>query len=221
MGDRRAAKRRILPRVALVVVAFLGTSGIVAVGLATGDPGHPPATKPRPTPSATPVRKVNLSKLPIARGPFCSLLPHSAAEQALGGPVTRTEQYGNGDNATLAPGTSDVSHEFSCAFDAADGSQARAWVFAPPVQTSEAATLAAQARKERGCSPAKAPRFGTPTVATLCHESSPKRNVVTLRGLFGSAWLSCQLTSADPASQVEQRATQWCVTVATTLGARP
>jgi hypothetical protein len=58
-------------------------------------------------------------------------------------------------------------------------------------------------------------------VATLCHESSPKRNVVTLRGLFGSAWLSCQLTSADPASQVEQRATQWCVTVATTLGARP
>jgi hypothetical protein len=67
-----------------------------------------------------------------------------------------------------------------------------------------------------------APTFGTPSAATVCRERKPARTTVTLRGLFGDAWLSCELrTPGDVVGQAVQRNEQFCVRVATTLGARP
>jgi hypothetical protein len=48
--------------------------------------------------------------------------------------------------------------------------------------------------------------------------------VVTRRGLFGDAWLSCQLSAPGPGTTdavTVRRAQEWCVRLATTLGARP
>jgi len=49
------------------------------------------------------------------------------------------------------------------------------------------------------------------------------RTAVTLRGLFGDAWMSCELAvpGRAPASETQRRGEQWCLRVATTLGARP
>ena len=52
----------------------------------------------------------------------------------------------------------------------------------------------------------------------------PQPASVTLRGLFGDAWLTCRLSTPGTvggATQTVRRAEQWCVRVATTLGARP
>jgi hypothetical protein len=225
MGVRKAGRRRLLPRVVLVLVALLATSATVAVGLTSGDSRHPAALQQHETrtPSSTPIRKVDLSALPIARRPFCNLLPRSDVEEALAGPVTKATQYGNGSKTKMAPGLADVSHEYNCTFDGAHGSQVRVWVFAQPVQTGTAKFLARQALKTPGCQQARAPKFGTPTAPTLCRTSSPKATVITLRGLFGQAWLSCQLTAPgrDDPKAAQQRADDWCVKVATALGARP
>jgi hypothetical protein len=226
MGVRKAAKRRFLPRVALVLVALLATTATVAVGLTSSDSRHASLKQAPPSPaphSSTPMRKVNLSALPIARRPFCTLLPRGDVEDALAGKVTKATQYGNGTKTKIAPGLADVSHEYNCTFDGANGSQARVWVFAQPVQTGTAKFLARQALKAPGCQKAKAPKFGTPTASTLCRANSPKATVVTLRGLFGEAWLSCQLTApgTEAPTAAERRADDWCVKVATALGARP
>ncbi|NUS53034.1 MAG: hypothetical protein HOQ22_18595 [Nocardioidaceae bacterium] len=67
------------------------------------------------------------------------------------------------------------------------------------------------------------PTFGSPAAATRCDLRRPERTAVTLSGLFGDAWFSCQVTAPAPTSPVEttRRTEQWCVRVATTLGARP
>jgi hypothetical protein len=50
---------------------------------------------------------------------------------------------------------------------------------------------------------------------------------VRLSGLFGDAWLSCELTTptaaaaGDPVRESVRRAQRWCVDVATSVGARP
>jgi hypothetical protein len=70
------------------------------------------------------------------------------------------------------------------------------------------------------------PRFGTPGVSTRCRVATPRGTAVTLRGLFGDAWLSCELTTpdataaGDPVRETVRRAQRWCVAVATSVGAR-
>jgi hypothetical protein len=167
---------------------------------------------------------LDLSGLPIDRADFCSRLDQGDVEDALGGAVTDTTHYGSGDRVAMAPGVVDVSHEYDCTYDAADGTQARAWVFAEPVTTSVGRGIVREARAEQGCRPLeRAPTFGTPSVGTLCRVARPEARAVTLRGLFGDAWLSCRLSTPGPddALGTVQRAEQWCVRVATTLGARP
>jgi hypothetical protein len=167
---------------------------------------------------------LDLSQLPIERSDFCNRLDEGDVEDALGGPATDTAHYGSGDRVTLAPGVVDVSHEYNCTYDAGDGTQARVWVFAEPVTASVGNGIVRDARAESGCRPLrKAPTFGTPAIGTICRTTKPEARAVTLRGLFGDAWLSCRLStpgSADVLGTV-QRAEQWCVRVATTLGARP
>ena len=223
MGARRAARKPLLPRLAVAVLALGTTVGVVFVGVEARRPQPVEHAAPPPKPSPSRFEHLDLSKLPVARQPFCGLLQRSAVETALQAPVAHTDSYGSGDRARIAPGFKDIADEFSCSFDAATGTEARAWLFASPVQTAEARRLARQARREPGCRRTGAPTFGTPSVATTCTTRHPSATRVTLRGLFGDAWLSCQLqapTTAD-LTGTERRADQWCVSVATTLGARP
>jgi hypothetical protein len=223
---RRARRRRSIRRVALLAAALLVTAAAVYVGLQSRriDPAHvaTPTESPSPTPSN--LADVDLSDLPIERQPFCETLDDDAVEDALGAAPSGTSHYGNGDRVPLTTGLTDVSHEYNCTFDAATGSQARVWVFAEPVTAAVGQTILRDARRERGCSELdRVPMFGTPSLATLCRPSGPARHRVTLRGLFGDAWLTCQLSTpaATGAQPTIQRAGQWCVRVATTLGARP
>jgi hypothetical protein len=227
-GARRRARRGgTLRLVGVAGVALLLTGGAVYVGLRDGSTsGDPQAAHPSPTasPTRTPLSSLDLSQLPIERADFCGRLDQGDVEDALGGPVTGTAHYGSGDRVTLAPGVVDVSHEFNCTYDAGDGGQARAWVFAEPVTPGVGRRIVRDARAERGCRPlGKAPAYGTPSLGTLCRVTRPEGRAVTLRGLFGDAWLSCRLSipGTGDALGAVQRAEQWCVRVATTLGARP
>jgi hypothetical protein len=221
--------RRRLRRVAVVLVALLATGAVVYGGL-RGDAPVPrgaatPSRTPAPTP--TPLSSLDLSGLPIARAPFCDAIDRDDVVTALGGPVSRTSNYDSGDRATLAAGLTDVAHEYNCGYAAANGTRARAWVFAAPVTTSTGRNLARESTRGIGCRPVVGgPQFGTPSVATRCRTTSPAGVAVTLRGLFGDAWLSCELSTPGPGrgasdAATVRRAEQWCVRLATSLGARP
>jgi hypothetical protein len=219
--------RRRLRRVAVALVALLATGAVVYGGLRADAPLPRRAATPSgtPAPTATPFSSLDLSGLPIARAPFCDAIDQDDVVTALGGPVSRTSNYDSGDRATLATGLTDVAHEYNCGYASANGTQARAWVFAAPVTTSTGRTLAREPTGGSGCRPvADGPRFGTPSAETRCRTASPTGVAVTLRGLFGDAWLSCQLStpaSGPGATGTVRRAEQWCVRLATTLGARP
>lgn len=223
---RRARRKRSLIRAALVAVALLATVGVVFAGLRSRPSDQTSVSRPTPTPSATPtpLSSLDLSGLPIERAPFCDALDDGDVEDALGGPVSSTAHYDSGDRVALATGLTDVSHEFDCTFDAATGAQARVWVFAEPVTASVGSSIVTETRREPGCTVlGKGPTFGTPSVRTLCRTGKPASQVVTLRGLFGDAWMTCRLSTPGTTGgeQTVQRAEQWCVRVATTLGARP
>jgi hypothetical protein len=222
-GPRRRSGRARAVRGAVLVLALLVTGGVVYGGLR--DPGTGPSDgTATPIPTPTRLSSLDLSDLPITRGPFCDALDQNDVETALGGPVTATQHYNSGDRATLATGLADVSHEYNCGYRAANGVQARAWVFAEPVTPGIGRSIARESTGEAGCRPiAGAPRFGTPSAGTLCRATDPAGTAVTLRGLFGDSWLTCQLSTpaTAAASDTVRRAEQWCVRVATTMGARP
>ena len=126
----------------------------------------------------------------IGRAEFCSRVAPTAVEEALGGAATSSENYANGDRAEVAPGVRDVAHEYGCTWTAADGTVARAWVFAPPVTPEQAGALR-RAATGKGCRPVPdAPAYGEPSVAVRCGAET------AFHGLFGDAWLSCSLESA-------------------------
>ncbi len=132
---RRARRRRTARRLLLLAVVLAVTVGVVYVGIRDRTTGPTGAEGSSPSPSSTPSpsSSVDLSDLPIERGAFCDQLDQRNVEDALGGPVSDTSHYDSGDRVALAPGVTDVSHEYDCTFEAADGTEARVWVFAEPV----------------------------------------------------------------------------------------
>jgi hypothetical protein len=111
---------------------------------------------------------------------------------------------------------SDVAHEFGCSWSAADGGEARGWVFAPPVTAAQARRLVRTAARTTGCTELPdAAVFGTPSVAVTCTDGATQ--TVSYRGLFGDAWLACSLQGVGPVDPVElaERADRWCATVVT------
>jgi hypothetical protein len=233
---RRGRRRAALP--AGLVVALLTTGAAVYVGLDRHSPdpasrstGGRAASSPSAggastaSPSASPTEPpADLATVSIPRQPFCDRLPDDDVEQALGAPVASTYHYDNGERRHITGSLTDVAHEDNCTFAAADGTQARAWVFAAPVDQRAAAGLVRDASGADGCGPlTRPPTFGRPGVATLCHEHGPTAVAVTLSGLFGDAWFSCRLSTPGRAGAVATttRAEQWCVRVATTLAAQP
>jgi hypothetical protein len=205
------------------LVALLVTAGVVAVLLARS-PGAPdPAAAPATTssPSGTPLEGVDVSDLPVARAPFCGSLDEADVVEALGSPVSGTAHYTVGERVLLAPGVRDVSHEHDCTFRGVGGAEARAWVFAEPVTVAVARGLLRAARGEPGCRVVdRGPIFGSPSVTTRCRTGPAGARAVTLRGLFGDAWLTCRLTLPGSQPDAVVRAERWCVQVVTGAAAR-
>jgi hypothetical protein len=107
----------------------------------------------------------------------------------------------------------DVAHEFGCLWRA-QGVVSRAWVFAPPVTPRAARDLVDAARATTGCEPiVDAPDFGRPSYGSIC--TAGARQEATFRGLFGDAWVSCELSASGIArEQLVDRTGRWCVAVA-------
>lgn len=209
---------------ALVLLAALVlTAAAVYVGVQTTGPDQTKGSGSPGKSSPTPLSSVDLSGLPIARSSPCDRIDQDDAATALGEPVSVAERYRPGDRVNLGRGLRDVSHEFGCTYDAGDGAEARVWLFAQPVNRTVASRIVREARTEKGCRPAAdGAAFGSPTVTTTCATAQPRGRSVTLRGLFGDAWLSCQLTlpadGSDGVADAETRAQRWCLTVATAVG---
>ncbi|MEP7091188.1 MAG: hypothetical protein ABI776_13900 [Nocardioidaceae bacterium] len=217
MSDLRRTGRLALA----VLVVFAAVAVVVGVLLTRSDHGGISAGPSRPPiPSPSP----DLSALAIERAPFCDRLDKGDVREALAAPVTGADSYRSGERVLVAPGVADIAHELDCTFHALTGVEARVWVFAQPVTRSTAVRTARDVRRARGCRPLTgAPAYGTPSGSTVCPAPTPYGQQVTLRGLFGDAWLSCQLTTSgtEPRAEVVTRAERWCVQVATTLGSRP
>ncbi len=211
LGPRRRTTR-------LSVAALVVTVAVVAVGLLTQSSDQPtagqrPVASPRPSPST------DLSVLRLDRAPFCPLIGLGAVRRALGGAVLRAQHYDSGDRASIAPGVTDVAHEYGCRYDGVGGTAARAWLFAAPVQRTDATDLVRRAGRTPGCHVVQAAAFGDPSVATTCALHGPARVSMTLSGLFGDSWLSCQVT--DPgrtaSASLRRRSEAWCRAVVTTI----
>ena len=179
-----------------------------------------PTEQPAPTDEGTPLASYGTDRLSVARAGFCDLVDADAVRRALGAEREREDHYDNGDRQRLAPGVTDVAHEYGCSWSAA-GVTARAWVFAPPVTRVRADDLVAQAVAEKGCTtPRAAAEFGVPSVVLVCRGADGVE--ASYRGLFVDAWLSCSLAlpAGDPdAAEAAQpalldRTGRWCVAAA-------
>lgn len=188
--------------------------GALATGLflLAGCTGDAPDSAPVPTDPPTPLASYDTSGVTIVRAPYCDRVDEAAVEEALGGPPRRDSSWDNGDPVRLADGTKDVAHEYGCSWSAGPAS-ARTWLFAPPVSAAGARDAVEQARASEGCEPdGQAAAFGTPSLALVCAD----RTLVSAsyRGLFGDAWLVCEVTGEDAAEEILERAGRWCVAVA-------
>jgi hypothetical protein len=226
-GVRRARRRRWVLPAALVIAAGCAL-GIRAVALAGSGPdgatgsrtpsgaSSSGASSAEPTGSPTP----DPARLTVRRGPLCAALQPADARAALGAPVARRSSYAPGQRVLLAPGLRDVSHEYGCAFRSRSGAQARVWVFAEPVTRRRASALVRSAAGVTGCRPATiAEGFGAPAAGTLCPRPHRPGRDLAARGLFGDAYLTCELltTGSESAGQAVRRADGWCAGVAGAL----
>jgi len=176
------------------------TALITAVGVLLASPTRH-APQPPADPLADRLASVDTTTMAVRRAAFCSALPDATAAAALGAAVDDTTAWQPGDRVQLGQ-VDDVADEYGCSWATATGATARAWVFAPPV-TPERATALARARPA-GCRPlGSMPAFGTPTSALTCGQAT------LVRGLFGDAWLSCELAGHDV-----DLVGRWCLAVA-------
>ncbi|MDP1788725.1 MAG: hypothetical protein Q8K56_00210, partial [Rhodoglobus sp.] len=66
---------------------------------------------------------------------------------------------------------------------------------------------------------AGAPAYGVPSLALVCEDGGTRLR--SYRGLFGDAWLTCQLSAPKTVTAAVQadRASRWCVSVASAVEA--
>ena len=194
----------------LLAVAAVVTVAPVAAGVffATPHEAPPPATRPL----ATELTTLDTTTLALARQPFCDRVAGADVKTALGQAPESADTWDNGSPVRLPDGSSDVAHEHGCRWTAESGASAAAWVFAPPVTEQTAARLVQSATRTAGCTPlAGAAAYGAPSVALSCPAGTAGLTTVSYRGLFGDAWLVCELTTAQPDAD---RAGRWCAGVA-------
>lgn len=202
----------------IAVAAVAATSVAVGAGVLTrggnGD-GRPVSTETVFTTTA--LADYDTTTAPVTRGPFCDAIDDRQVDAALGS-VPDVLEWRNGDKFDLTGnGTEDIVHEFGCSYAVQDVGAARAWVFAPPVDRQQAQQLARSARKAPGCDAVAGPAFGSPTLALTCTKRDTTR--VSYRGLFGDAWLVCDVQRASDAGvDLVDVAGRWCVGVLQAAG---
>ncbi|WP_134739505.1 hypothetical protein [Nocardioides sp. 503] len=205
-----------MPVVRHLALALAATALAVGGGVALAD--VPQDTGKSTAEPSVPLTDFDTTELVAARAAFCDDLPETAVTEALDGEPVDEAAYGSGDRADLTPRVEDVAHEFGCSWQGEDGVVARAWLFVPPVTPARADSLVAAARKQRGCTPeAGAPAYGVPSLALVCTAGGERTQ--SYRGLFGDAWLTCELsapTTVTPAALAD-RAGRWCVSVASAV----
>jgi len=189
---------RLVPVLASIVI----TAIVVGIGVLAHRPHAQPA--PTATPLATALSSVDTTTLVVRRQPFCGDVSTADAAAALGGPVHSATGYAAGQRAQLGS-VNDVADEHGCRWVGGHGATASAWVFAPPITPAWAQQLAAD--RPSGCREIEAPAYGRPTSTYSCD------GAITMRGLFGDAWLSCRLDTHDVAL-----AGRWCLAVARAAG---
>jgi len=197
-----------------LLIALLLTALPVAAGVWVADDETDDTPAAPPPYASTALDDYDTSTVAVTRAGFCDLVVADAVTEALGAEATDEEAWGNGDAAELAPGESDVAHEYGCAWSAGR-KEARAWVFAPPVTPDRAGELVDAAAGTKGCVRQEgAASYGEPSVGLVC--SYRKRTIASYRGLFGDAWLACSLSLPRRTSEQElrDRAGRWCVAVA-------
>lgn len=183
---------------------------------------------PRDSAAPVPLDKVDLSGVSAVRAPYCETLDERALSALLGGRRWRDSSYAPGDRVRLSPGLRDVAHEYGCTFRRR-GITARTWVFAQPVTRRQARGYLADRRGVPGCRTAGVLRFGFPGVVQACRPArradtagaAPGTDLVTMAGLFGSGYLTCQVSVAAGSvgrDDLLDRAQRWCASVATTVG---
>lgn len=201
--------------VVAALVALVVTGGGVAAGtLLLGEDTSDSAPF-----STTPLESFDTTALTVARTGFCDDVDPRQVEAALGGEPADAAAYDNGDEVELADGVTDVAHEFGCTWTGDDGAEARAWVFAPPVSEERARRLLRDAERSKDCDASPTPAYGAPSVGLVCGQPNGTR--ASYRGLFGDAWLTCELTDPElragteaDAADLRERTGAWCVGVA-------
>jgi len=163
----------------------------------------------------TPISQLRTATMTIPRVEFCSNVPKRAVADALGTTSSRLAAYRAGDRTAVA-GTTDQVAENGCAWLASNGpALARAWVFASPADATMARDAIRDARSTPGCRLVGSPPFGAPSLTQVCDSSGTLR--VRHAGLFGTSWLTCELSDTGTLAVVRKRADAWCVQVASTL----
>ena len=188
-----------------LLVAVLATGAAVATGVVLHSPDEKPVTR---RPLATRLASLDTATTAVRRGAFCDAVPAADARAAVDDDSPELSTWSNGDQLGS---TQDVSHEFGCSWTGGSGTVASGWVFAPPVTVQRAQELVASATAQPGCTPlAGAAAYGSPSVALSC--TTDGTTTLSYRGLFGDAWLVCQLAgsrAADPADTADR----WCASV--------
>lgn len=192
-----------------LLIAVLATGATVA-GVVLARP--PERTDDAPRYESVPLAAYDTSTVTLARAAFCDALPDDAVAEGLGGGAESATGWGNGDRARLTSSVRDVAHEFGCVWRTSSAT-ARAWVFAPPVTERRARELVDAARSDERCEAiTDAPAFGRPSSGSVCTDDARER--VTFRGLFGDAWVTCEISATPGAGEeLVDRTGRWCVAV--------
>jgi hypothetical protein len=197
-----------LRRWSVLVAALLVAPALAACSGSDGKPDAPSATP-------TPIAKLDVAGIRLARAKFCDRLPASAVRRALGAPATDDQHWGSGDPVPGTAGSGDLGHEFGCAWTGPAGAAARAWVFARPVDAAFATTLVGQSGQAEGCTGEATPTFGNPALLQTCTLADGTQRV-RRAGLFGDTWLTCEV--AGPAApDLPARTDAWCATAVAAL----
>jgi hypothetical protein len=201
--------------VAGVATAVIIGGGLLALG-GSDDTAGDESTADEPF-ATTALASYDTTSAAVSRGSFCEGLDPRQVSAALDGDPDSATSWQNGDTVEVADGVEDVGHEFGCEYAGADGTVARAWVFAPPVDAGQAARLVRSAAKAPGCETADGPAYGDPTLALTCTKDGVA--TASYRGLFGDAWLVCEVVRPSGATwDVADRAGRWCVGVLEAVG---
>jgi hypothetical protein len=167
-------------------------------------------------PLATPLASLDAATAVVRREAWCDRVPAGDVRAAVHDDSPQLTIWSNGDPLGSSR---DVAHEFGCSWKAASGEVASGWVFAPPVTVQRGQELLASARARRGCAPLTgAAAFGSPSLALSC--AAGGMTTISYRGLFGDAWLVCELSAPTGANGagLAQLADRWCASVLTAAG---